>query len=532
MHDMLLKNCLVVDGGGGEPFPADIAIKDGRFSRIAPGIVDAAARVVDAAGRYAAPGFIDIHRHSDAFVFRPDFGEVQIRQGVTTTVNGNCGLSIAPCPEKWRQDILQYLKPIVGTLPEGIEFDAFGEYLKCVETRKLPLNFGMHVGNGTLRMAAKGFASGRLSTDEVARVHEYLRDAVSAGAFGISMGLIYSPENNYDQEGIVEALQPIRGAGIPLVTHLRGEGTLLVDSVREVISIAERLEVPLHISHYKCVGAANWGRLLREATDLIEAAQARGQSITCDVYPWLAGSSLLAQVLPPEFVAGGLAEATKRLRDPAERRRCAAILAGSQPGFENQVLLLGWGNIMVGSVKTEANRDCEGKRVTEIAEMRGVDPAEAALKLLADEDCEVSMINFIACDEDVETILKLPYSFIISDSIYPDGGRPHPRQYGTFPKLLAEYVRDKKVLALAEAIRKFTAAPAERFRIAGKGMLREGYDADLVVFDLAKVENHATYLDPRQLATGFALVLVNGKTANTDDSFSNTGAGRVIRRGR
>ena len=531
MHDLIIRNCLVVDGSGGEPFHADIAVSDGIFSRIAPHIAEEAEAEYDACGQYATPGFIDVHRHSDAFVFRPGFGEVQLRQGITTTVNGNCGLSIAPCPPSWRTDILQYLKPIVGSLPEGIEFDSFGDYLSRVARERLPINFGMHVGNGTLRMAARGFADGPLTPTELITVHGYLRDAMDSGAFGVSMGLVYVPESYYDKAGTLAALAPIKGSGIPLVTHIRGEGSLLVESIREVIGLARELEVPLHISHYKCVGASNWGHLLRQATDLIEAEQSRGISITCDVYPWLAGSSLLAQVLPPELLAGGLAETTKRLKDPEQRRLCREILASPRKDFDNQVLLLGWENIMVGSVKTETNRDCEGKRISEIAAMRDTDPTDAAMDLLAEEDCEVSMINFIACDEDVDTILRLPYSLIVSDSIYPDGGRPHPRQYGTFPKLLAEYVRDRKVLTLPEAVRKFTGATAERFHIAGKGLVREGYDADLAVFDLAAVKNNATYLDPKRLAEGFSQVFVNGKLANDGDSFINTGAGRVIRRG-
>ena len=531
MYDLIVKNCSVVDGSGSEAFSADIAVKDGKFVRIAPDIREEAAKTLDAEGKTTTPGFIDIHRHEDAFAFRPDFGEVQLRQGVTTTINGNCGLSIAPCPPQWRTDILQYLKPIIGSLPEGIEFDSFSQYLDAVGKQKLPINFGMHVGNGTLRMAAKGFAAGKLSADEVATVHRYLEDAMRSGAFGVSMGVVYQPESYYDMPGFLEALAPLKGSGIPLVTHIRGEGSLLVESLEEVIAIAKALEVPLHVSHYKCVGAPNWGHLLRKATELIEKEQAGGMSITVDVYPWLAGSTQLTQVLPPEFLEGGMAETTKRLKDPAERKRCMEILREPQTSFENQVQLLGWENIMVGSVKTEKNRDCEGKRITEIAEMRGMDPYEAALTLLADEDCEVSMINFIACDEDVETIMKLPYSFIISDSIYPDRGRPHPRQFGTFPKLLSEYVRDRKALSLPQAVNKFTNAPAMRFRIPDKGLIREGYDADLTVFDLAGIANHATFLDPRQLGTGFTWVLVNGVLANEKDNFINSGAGKVLRRG-
>ena len=532
MFDLLIKNCQVIDGGGGKEYLADIAIKDGKFARIDSVINEEAVETFDADRQYATPGFIDIHRHSDAFVFRSKFGEIQLRQGITTTINGNCGLSVVPCPARWRDEILQYLKPIIGSIPPGKEFETFSQYLDVVGKEKLPINFGMHIGNGTLRMAARGFEPGKLTKDEVATVHRYLEDALAAGAFGVSMGLAYAPENNYDVDGFVEALSPMRGSGVPLVTHIRGEGDLLVDALKEVIAVAKRLEVPLHVSHYKCVGSRNWGHLLRQATDLLEAERGHGMPITCDVYPWTAGSTQLVQVLPPEFLEGGLKKTTERLKDPAERQRCREILSQPQTSFENQVELIGWENIMVGSVKTDKNRQCEGKRIPEIAEMRGQDPYEAALSLLAEEDCEVSMVNFIVCDEDIETILKLPYSYVISDSIYPDSGRPHPRQYGNYPKLLSEYVRDRKVLSLPEAVRKFTGAPAEGFKIAGKGLVKEGYDADLTVFDLNNITNSATYLEPRGLGSGFSLVLVNGKVANNYDSFINAGSGKVLRRGK
>lgn len=532
MHDLLITNCRVVDGTGSNPFKADIAVKDGCFSKIAPRIDEPSARVFDAHGAFATPGFIDIHRHSDAFVFRPDYGTVQLRQGVTTTLNGNCGLSVAPCPPKWRKDILQYLKPIIGTLPDGVEFDTFSQYLDCVAARSLPINFGMHVGNGTLRMAVKGFAGGEPSNAEYAFIHTYLKDALAAGAFAVSLGLAYSPENNYNVDSLVKALTPLRGSGIPLTTHMRGEGSLLLSALREVIDTARRLEVPLHISHYKCVGQIHWGHVLRQATAMIEQERSRGMPITVDVYPWTAGSSQLAQVLPPEYLEGGLAKTTQRLRDPAQRKRCRELLLEDQTEFENQVKLLGWENIMVGSVKTEKNADCQGKRISEIAVLRGGDPYEVALELLADEECEVSMINFIACGDDIASIMRLPYSCIVSDSIYPDSGLPHPRQYGTFPKFLSEYVRDNAILSFPEAIHKITGGPATLMKIANKGFVKEGYDADVTVFDLEKVANHATYLDPKRFGTGFSLVLVNGAIAAENDECSGEKHGKVLRRGK
>ncbi|MDR2587789.1 MAG: amidohydrolase family protein [Spirochaetales bacterium] len=530
MVDLIIANGNIVDGSGNEPYTAALALHAGKIVRIAPRIDMPAEKIIDAAGEYVTPGFIDMHRHSDAVVFSENFGELQLRQGITSTINGNCGLSVVPLPEKWRREILSYLNPIVGELPSGKKFETFSEYLALLEGEKLPINFGMYIGNGTLRTAVKGFEKGELSGEELSALHGYLEDALAAGAFGVSMGLAYMPENFYGLEGFARALAPLRGSSRPLVTHIRGEGNLLVESLEEVIRVAISLGVPLHISHFKCLGRKNWGHLLEKAIGVLDRAREGGQRLTCDVYPWTAGSTQLVQVLPPEFLEGGLDKTTQRLKDPLERKRCKEILSSSDTDFENQIDLVGWENIMVSSARREENLSCVGKRITEIAAERGQDPFEAAFLLLASENCDVSMINFIACEEDIKTILHYPHSAVISDSIYPAGGMPHPRQYGTFAKLLADYVRDTKVLSLPEAIHKITRKPAEILSIENKGLIKEGFDADIAVFNLERIKNNATYLKPKELAEGFSYVLVGGVIANDHDRFLKTSSGKVLRR--
>lgn len=528
--DLLIRNGCIVDGSGGTPYYGDIGIGRGKILRVGRPIPDSALREIDAAGQYVTPGFIDVHRHEDGAVFLPDFGELQVRQGITATINGNCGLSVIPFPKRHRQEIARYLKPIIGNLPPSAEFETFSEYLTLLETRKPTINFGMHIGNGAIRRAVKGFEPGELTKEEYAKAHKYLEDAVNGGVFGVSLGLVYIPENLFDVPSCVAMLEPLRGLAIPLVTHIRGEGSLLVESLLEVIALAEELKVPLHISHFKCVGQRNWGKLLRKAEETISRARERGVKITLDVYPWTAGSTQLVQVLPPEFLEGGLGKTTERLRDPLLRRQCAEILKAPQSRFENLVDLIGWENIMVSSVQTEKNSFCIGKRITEIAEERNCDPFDAAFDLLAEENCDVAMVDFIASEQDIETIMRYPESIVISDSIYPAGGTPHPRQYGTYPKLLAEYIRDKKVLPLETGIRKITGAPAEIFSIPNKGLIKEGYDADITIFDLEKIENPANYLNPRQFGKGFSAVIVNGVVVNEHDRFLGGNSGKILRR--
>lgn len=530
---ILIKNGQIVDGSGAKPFFGDILLKNGKIHSIAdhiPSSGESDETVLDAAGAYVTPGFIDIHRHSDAFVFKEGYGEIQLRQGITTTINGNCGLSIVPCPTAYRDSILSYLKPIIGAFPGKPEFETFSEYLSLLEKQRLPFNYGMHIGNGTMRMAVKGFESGQLSDTEIASIHRYLQDALENGAFGVSMGLAYVPENQYTPDEMVRVLQPIKDSGIPIVTHMRGEGDLLYSAVSEVIEIAERLNVPLHISHFKCLGKKNWGHMLEKCLRLIRSARERGLQITFDVYPWTAGSTQLVQILPPEFLKGGLSATTAFMKDPQKRRECRKILEQPQTDFENQVHLIGWENIVVTTLHQPENKTYIGKSIAEIAAIQQKDPFDTAFDLLAQENCNISMINFIACETDIETIITDPYSYVISDSIYPDGGNPHPRQYGTFAKLLQEYVRERHILSIEAAIHKISGAPAETFHIANKGRIKEGYDADLAIFDLNRIQNRADYLNPRVLSEGFSYVLVGGMIANDHDRFIHTGAGRVLRR--
>ncbi|MDR0562528.1 MAG: amidohydrolase family protein [Spirochaetaceae bacterium] len=530
MIDLAIRNGCIVDGQGGTPYPGDVGVDKGKIVRIGRNIPERASKELDASNKYVTPGFIDVHRHEDAAVFGPDFGELQVRQGITATINGNCGLSVVPFPRGRRSEIARYLKPIIGNLPPDTEFDACSEYLSLLETRKPAVNFGTHIGNGAIRRAVKGFEPGKLSKEEIHAAHAYLEDAVNSGAFGVSMGLAYIPENLLDIQDCIEILEPIRGTGLPLVTHIRGEGTSLAESLAEVVGLAETLKLPLHISHFKCIGQKNWGRLLKKAEETLNRARERGIRITLDVYPWTAGSTQLVYILPPEFLEGGLAKTTERLKDPTLRRECADILKSPQTRFDNFIELIGWENIMVSSVQTDKNRDCIGKRITEIAAERNCDPFDAAFDLLADENGDVAMVDFIADEQDIETIMRYPESLIVSDSIYPASGKPHPRQYGTYTKLLAEYVRDRKILPLETAIRKITGAPAETFSIPNKGLIKEGYDADITVFDLAKIENHADYLDPCQFGIGFTAVAVNGVMVNDNDKFLGGSSGTVLRR--
>ncbi|WP_101909522.1 N-acyl-D-amino-acid deacylase family protein [Marasmitruncus massiliensis] len=529
MYDLVIRDGTVIDGSGAPGIRADLAIKNGKIAQISRQISESAQQAIDAGGRYVTPGFIDIHRHADINLFLPSFGEAELRQGLTTIVNGNCGLSVVPCPPAHRAEIFRFLQPVIGEAALPADFSTMGEYLSLAEQMPLPLNVGMDIGNGTVRAAVKGYQTGRLTREELAAARRFLHDSLEAGALGVSLGIVYAPENCYDADGFVEVLRPMKEFGVPLVTHIRGEGDLFHQSLYEVIDIARRLEVPLHVSHLKCIGKRNWGHGVKKALEILAKARASGMDVSYDVYPYTAGSTQLIQILPPDYLEGGVEEMVRRLKDPAKRRELAEILRQPQDYFENLVSSIGWGNIRMSTLTLPENQKYVGKSVSEIAATQGKDPCECVCDMLADEQCKISMVDFITSEDDICTILRDPYSSVISDSVYPTGGVPHPRLYDTFPRILQTYVRERGVLTLEQAIHKMTALPACVYHLK-KGLLQEGADADVNVFALENIQTDATYEDPKRFATGFDYVLVNGEIAVNHDRMTHKPAGKVLRR--
>jgi N-acyl-D-aspartate/D-glutamate deacylase len=514
VFDLLLKNAFIVDGSGGPGFSGDIGVSNGKIEAAAPGLGGEAQQVIDLRGKIAAPGFIDIHRHADAALFRPGFGEAELRQGITTIVNGLCGMSIAPLPAARREAILAYLAPVTGSLPPEIRYETFSEYAALVKSRPLPLTLGFLAGSGTLRAAAMGYGGGSPDAGALKRFHAGLEDALAAGALGVSAGFSYLPDAAWTPKEMAAALAPLSGGRLPLVCHLRGEGDLLYESMTEAIEIARLAKVPLHISHFKCIGRPNWRILTAKVIDLVNKTREQGMVINCDAYPWTAGSTQMLCLLPPAFCAGGGETVARRLRDPARRAACREILLHPGKDFENIVYSMGWESIYIAALKTEKNRSLIGKNVARIAVEKKCDPFDAAFDLLAEENCDVTMVDYITCEDDIDTIMRLPYTSIISDALYSEKGRPHPRSNSNIPQVFHTLVRGRRTLALEQAIHKLSGLPARAMGLSGKGLLRPGYDADITVFDLENISPPADYAHPEKLADGFDYVFIAGKQAN------------------
>ena len=527
MLDLLIRGGTVVDGTGSAPYAADVAVENGKIVETGD-LPDAhARRVISAAGKLVTPGFIDIHRHADLAAFRSGFGQLELRQGLTTIVNGNCGLSAAPLRRSRRAEIAAYLQPICGEMKNNVPTDSLADYF--AGQPEAPLHTGMLVGAGVLRASAAGYALEHLEDKHYKTIHRQMEQALSDGAMGVSLGLGYAPECFYTTEELLRALAPLAGQNIPVTVHMRQEGGGVVEALEEMLTVARTLRIPVHISHLKAMGRSNWGVKIQKALALLDEARQEGLDVGCDVYPYTAGSTQLIHILPPDFLTGGIEAVVRRLQDKGVRRELGQRIEKGD-GFDDIAKLAGWDGIRLTSLHCPEDHPYQGKSIAEIAAHWGQNPLDCCCDLLVREHCEISMVDFMASEEDIVTILQSPLSNVISDSTYPTDGMLHPRVYGTFVHLLEHFVKERGVLTPEQAIHKMTQQPAEVLRLAGKGVLAKGMDADINVFALERLHQPATYENPCCLAEGMDYVLVDGAVAVEKGKCTGVKAGQILRR--
>jgi N-acyl-D-aspartate/D-glutamate deacylase len=524
MFDWLITNAEILDGSGEAPYHGDLAIQGGIIA--AAGHLDGApaAHLLDAGGRTLTPGFLDIHRHGDAAIFRPGYGLAELAQGLTTVVNGNCGLSVAPIRGTHAPETLRYLTPVVGEVPEKYRFATLAEYLRHAERQPLPLNVGMLAGGGVLRANIAGLSGRVLTGDALRRLQTDLTDAVSDGALGVSLGLGYAPECFCSTRELLAALAPLRDSGVVIAVHMRQEGDGVVYALREMIAVAGALRTPVEISHLKAIGQPP--SVVPELLGLMERAREEGVDISCDIYPYTAGSTQLIHVLPPEFQRGGTAQLTQRLGDP-EQRRAMRLRMETGTDFENITRLVGFEKIIIAGLTRPENRPYEGKSLAALAEARGQSPYQALFDLLETEECGASMLDFITTEDEIAKILQTPFTSVISDTVYPGAGRVHPRSYGNTARLLERFV--PRPLTLAQAVNRLTRRPADRFGLIKKGRIEPGADADLCLFEPKAIHERGTYETPEIYAAGMDWVFVNGTPAIARGAFTGANCGRVLR---
>jgi N-acyl-D-amino-acid deacylase len=525
---LLIKNGTVVDGSGAPAVAADVAIEDDRIAAVGPGLSGEAARTIDARGLMVAPGFIDIHSHSDLVYDKCPSAESKVRQGVTTEVVGMCSFSPAPVAPGRAESVREWAGGIAGGL--AIAWQTFPEYLDHLRRLGPSVNIVQFVGHGALRLATVGADNRPPTADEQAAMERQLALALEAGAFGFSTGLVYAPSLYGSTEELIALARSMASRGGLYFSHIRGEAATLEAAIGEAIRIGEEAGVPVQISHVKASGRENWGKMDR-VLRTIDAARARGLDVTGDVYPYPAGSTKMDNLLPGWMHDGGIAKLLERLGDPAARRRAMQDCLVDGERWRTGSGAMGWDEIMIA---TCSSPELPGLHLAELARRTGTAPAEAMMDLVLRERAGVSMIVFSQSEDNVTTALGYAHSMIGSDSLSlhaggaPQAGKPHPRSYGTFPRVLGVYCRDKRLFSWETAVHKMTGMPAAKLGFKRRGLVRAGFAADLAVFDPGAVADTATFADPHRYPAGIPYVVVNGRLVVDGPRFNALPAGRVL----
>jgi N-acyl-D-amino-acid deacylase len=520
--NLVLKNGRVYDGTAGPWYRADVVVRDDTIVGVGSLGETNADLVIDCENTAVTPGFIDTHSHSDLMVFEDPSLSPKLLQGVTTELLGQDGIAAAPVKGERQKDWGRHLSGLLGNPDIEWNWSSFEEYLTALERIGPGPNLACLLPHGNLRLWVMGMEDRRPSRGELGGMISLLHEGFEAGAVGLSTGLIYPPCSYADEDELATLCREMTRYGGFLVVHLRSEDAELFEAVDEMVRVCEKSNAPLHISHLKAGGRAQFGKA-GELLERLEAARQRGVEITFDQYPYTAGSTMLFAILPEWLQEGGPDRMIERLKDPSVRERILTEMASRTTSAAIDLT-----DIRVSSVGSDKNKHVEGKNLLELEEAMGRPLIDAVCDLLVEEDLNVSMILFMASEEDVRTILQHPFQIACTDGLL--GGKPHPRLYGAFPRILGHYCRKLGILDLPEAIRKMTSAAASRLGLHDRGLLKPGMKADLVVFDPETIIDTSTYEDPRKHPKGIRHVFVNGKETVREGKMVGVRAGKVLRR--
>lgn len=508
-YDLVIRNGRVLDGAGNPWIIADVAIDKGRFVKIGK-VAGRGRQEIDAKGRYVSPGWIDMMDQSGAVLPRNGLAENKLRMGVTTAIGGEGG---TPVPA-----------------------EKIPDYFAGLEKSGISINFGSYFSETQARVAVLGTSARAPTAEELEKMKAIMETAMRGGAMGMTTALIYPPSSYAKTEELIEVAKAAAKYGGIYASHIRGEGKELVESVAEAIEIGERAGLPVEVFHLKAAYQPGWGTLMREVGKLVDQARARNVDVAADLYLYTAGGTGLEATIPSWAFEGGREALLKRLADPETRVRLKKEITTGSPGWWNIIEAAGgWDGVVMVNARNSDNARFNGKTMTRIAKEWGKDPADAAFDLVAQGRGRVMAIYHMMGEQDIETALRFPWTSIGSDAgaslkagEQDDLGLPHPRSYGNFPRLIARYVRERRVLTLEEAIRKMTSWPATRMRLSGRGLIKEGCWADVVIFDYDKIQDRATYEQPLLFPEGIDYVMVNGQIVMDHSKHTGARPGHVL----
>lgn len=532
--DLVLRNGLVADGTGRGLCPADVALGDGYILALdAPDSLHAAEEL-ECKGLVIAPGFIDTHSHSDLRVLLEPQLPMKIRQGLTLEVFGQDGISVAPIRQADQPQVARSLAGLDGDLGRAWDWESVAEYLAALERARPAIDCAYLIPHGAVRLSVMGMEDRQARPDEIAAMQELIRQSLREGALGLSTGLIYPPCCFANTSELIELCRTVAEFDGIFVVHMRSESDYIEDAIAEMIEVGKRSGVRVHISHFKIAGRENWGRI-DSVLALIEQAQRDGVRLTADQYPYIAGSTMLGAILPPWAHAGGVEETLKRLASTEERDKLRAAMLDRTPShWDNFWKWSGLEGIVIPDIPSGNHPEYLGKNLAQAACLKNqadqiseTDAVEFAFDLLLAERMGVGMISFSQSEEIVRKIMQQPYVNVCTDGLL--GGKPHPRAFGTYPRILGRYVREQNHLTLEQAVHKMSGLAAQTFQLREHGRLEAGARANIVVFDPATVLDHATFEDSRQYPVGIEHVIVGGRLTISGETQVEPGNGKAVK---
>jgi len=529
-HDVILRGGNIYDGSGSEPFTGDVAI-DGDMIVALGNIGDATAEVeIDVRGLAVTPGFVNMMSWANESLIEDGHSQSDIRQGVTLEIMGE-GFSMGPLNEDMKVEMTE----LQSDIRYDVEWTTLAEYLEFLERRGISPNVASFIGAENPRRYVIGHEDRPPTADELEQMRALVRAAMEDGALGVASSLMYPPGLFAETDELVELSKVAAEYGGMYISHMRDEGAHMIAAIDELLTIAREANIRAEIYHFKSSGQPNWP-LFDKAVEMVEDARAEGLEITADVYTYPAGSTGLNVTVPPWVQEGGFEASLERMSDPVLREQIMREMNTPSDEWENMFLMSGTpDNILMVGFKSAALKPLTGKTVAEVAAMRGTSPEETILDLIVEDGSRIGTVYFTQSEDIVKRVVALPWVSFNSDeaSLAPEGvfleSNPHPRAYGSFARVLGKYVRDEQLITLAEAIRKLTALPAQTMRIDRRGELKKGFYADVVVFDPDTIQDHATFVEPHQYATGMVHVFVNGERVLQDGEHTGATPGRVVR---